>query len=129
MIGGGGEKLTLRIVAQHADWWNLPGASVDDFARKIKILEGHCQEIDRSAVDIRKTWMGNVSIAPTRREAEAKMMLYRSWPGDVALLGTPSEISDQLAAYIEIGVDLFILRFVGEPDNSGIDLFQSHVVE
>ena len=128
MVGGGGEKLTLRIVAQHADWWNLPGASVADFARKIKILEGYCQDFGRSPADIRKTWMGNVSIAPTHREAEAKMTLYHSWPGDVALLGTPSEISDQLAAYIELGVDLFILRFVDEPDKSGMDLFQSHVL-
>jgi alkanesulfonate monooxygenase SsuD/methylene tetrahydromethanopterin reductase-like flavin-dependent oxidoreductase (luciferase family) len=101
---------------------------VEDFARKIKILEAHCQDFGRSAADIRKTWMGNVSIAPTRRQAEAKMTLYESWPGDVALLGTPSEILDQLAAYIELGVDLFILRFVDEPDNSGMDLFQSHVL-
>jgi alkanesulfonate monooxygenase SsuD/methylene tetrahydromethanopterin reductase-like flavin-dependent oxidoreductase (luciferase family) len=128
MVGGGGEKLTLRIVAQHADWWNLPGSSVEEFTRKIKILDAHCQNFGRPAADIRKTWMGNVSIAPTRREAEAKMTLYDSWPGDVALLGTPSEIRDQLSAYIELGVDLFILRFVDEPDKSGLDLFQSHVL-
>jgi alkanesulfonate monooxygenase SsuD/methylene tetrahydromethanopterin reductase-like flavin-dependent oxidoreductase (luciferase family) len=128
MVGGGGEKLTLRIVAQHADWWNLPGVSAADYARKINILEAHCQDVGRSAADIRKTWMGDVSIAPTRRDAEAKMALYHSWPGDVALLGTPSEIRDQLAAYIELGIDLFILRFVDEPDSSGMDLFQNHVL-
>ncbi|MBL6983414.1 MAG: LLM class flavin-dependent oxidoreductase [Anaerolineales bacterium] len=128
MVGGGGEKLTLQVVAQHADWWNLPGASLDDFARKTKILEGYCQEIGRSTSDIRKSWMGNVSIAHTKQEAEEKMMSYDSWPGDVALLGTPVEIWDQISAYIELGVDLFILRFVDEPEVSGIELFQSHVL-
>jgi alkanesulfonate monooxygenase SsuD/methylene tetrahydromethanopterin reductase-like flavin-dependent oxidoreductase (luciferase family) len=128
MVGGGGEKFTLRMVAEHADWWNLPGASATDYARKINVLAAHCQAVGRSTDDIRKTWMGDVSIAPTRREAEAKMALYHAWPGDVALLGTPSEIRDQLAAYMKLGVDLFILRFVDEPDPSGMDLFQSHVL-
>ena len=128
MVGGGGEKLTLRVVAQHADWWNLPGVSPDEFVRKNKILERYCLEYGRSAADIRKTWMGNVSIAPTREEAEAKMKIYASWPGDIPLLGTPNEIKDQLSTYIELGVDLFILRFVDEPKLSGIDLFQSQVL-
>jgi alkanesulfonate monooxygenase SsuD/methylene tetrahydromethanopterin reductase-like flavin-dependent oxidoreductase (luciferase family) len=128
MIGGGGEKLTLRIVAQHADWWNLPGASPDKFAHKIKILERHCDEVGRSATDIRKTWMGDVSIAHTRREAESQMQRYSAWPGDVPLLGTPTEIKDQLASYIALGVDMFILRFVDEPDDSGIELFRKYVL-
>ncbi len=128
MVGGGGEELTLQVVAQHADWWNLPGASLDDFARKTEILEGYCQEIGRSASDIRKSWMGNVSIASTKQEAEEKMRAYDSWPGDVTLLGTPVEIFDQISAYIEIGVDLLILRFVDEPSVSGIELFQTHVL-
>lgn len=128
MVGGGGEKLTLRIVAQHADWWNLPGVSPAEFARKIKILERHCAEVGRSVADIRKTWMGTVSIAPTRQQAEAKLKVYATWPGDTILLGSPAEIREQLTAYLALGVDYFILRFVDEPDSAGIELFQSQVL-
>jgi alkanesulfonate monooxygenase SsuD/methylene tetrahydromethanopterin reductase-like flavin-dependent oxidoreductase (luciferase family) len=129
MVGGGGEKLTLRIVAQYADWWNLPGASPIEFAQKIKILERHCAEVGRSADDIRKTWMGTVSIAPTRQQAEAQLSAYANWPGDTILLGSPAEIRDQLTAYLALGVDYFILRFVDEPDSTGIELFQSQVLD
>ncbi len=128
MVGGGGEKLTLRVVAQYADWWNLPGASPDEFARKIKILEAHCQEIGRSAAEIRKTWMGTVSIASTRSAAAAQIKAYPSRFNDTHLVGAPQDIRDQLAAYLDLGVDLFILRFVDEPDDSGIELFQHQVL-
>jgi alkanesulfonate monooxygenase SsuD/methylene tetrahydromethanopterin reductase-like flavin-dependent oxidoreductase (luciferase family) len=128
MVGGGGEQLTLRVVARHADWWNLPGASLEVTARKIKILEGYCQEYGRPADQIRKTWMGNVAIAPTRQAAAASLAGFESWPGDAPLVGTPDEIQDQIAAYIDVGVDLLILRFVDEPDASGIELFRDKVL-
>ena len=47
MIGGGGEKVLLRIVAQHADRWNF-GGSVADFKRKVAILDDHCRAIGRN---------------------------------------------------------------------------------
>jgi F420-dependent oxidoreductase-like protein len=47
LIGGGGEKLTLRVVAKHADIWNFVGGSVEDFKRKVGILGEHCQAVGR----------------------------------------------------------------------------------
>ncbi len=41
MIGGGGEKLTLRLVARHADWWNIPEGSAENYAHKLDVLRGH----------------------------------------------------------------------------------------
>lgn len=123
MVGGGGERLTLRIVAEHADWWNLPGASPSEYAHKLNVLAGHCADVGRDPREIRKTWMGVVSIAPTRAQAEAQMSGYPIWPEDTPLLGTPDEIVAQIAAYAALGVDLFQLSFVDEPDGKGIDLF------
>jgi alkanesulfonate monooxygenase SsuD/methylene tetrahydromethanopterin reductase-like flavin-dependent oxidoreductase (luciferase family) len=128
MIGGGGEQLTLRVVARFADWWNLPGASAEVFAHKLTLLEGYCSELGRSSNEIRKTWMGTVSIAKTRHEAKLMMGNYPSWPGDVPLLGTPSEIQQQIQEYAQLGVDLFILRFADEPALRGIQFFQEHIV-
>ena len=50
-IGGGGEQLTLRVVAQHADYSNF-GGSPEDFARKVEILKGHCLSVGRDADEI-----------------------------------------------------------------------------
>ena len=52
VIGGGGERRTLRTVARFADHWNLPFASPDEFRRKKDVLAGHCDALGRSPDDI-----------------------------------------------------------------------------
>ena len=47
VIGGGGEQLTLRVVAKHASIWNFAGGTVDDFKRKVGVLEQHCEAVGR----------------------------------------------------------------------------------
>jgi alkanesulfonate monooxygenase SsuD/methylene tetrahydromethanopterin reductase-like flavin-dependent oxidoreductase (luciferase family) len=128
LIGGAGEKLTLRVVAKYADWWNLVGVSPELYAHKIKVLEKHCDAVNRPLEDIRKTWMGVVSIATDHTTAEATMRKYPIWPGDVPLVGTPAEIITQLQNYTNLGIDLFILAFADEPSFRGIDLFIREVV-
>jgi alkanesulfonate monooxygenase SsuD/methylene tetrahydromethanopterin reductase-like flavin-dependent oxidoreductase (luciferase family) len=59
LIGGGGEKVTLRLVARHAHMWNTIGTA-SQFARKSKILDGYCREIGRDPAEIERT--ANVSI-------------------------------------------------------------------
>ncbi len=128
MNGGGGEQLTLRVVAQFADWWNLPGATPKVYAHKAEILAWCCAEINRPPDSIRKTWMGAASLATTRAQAERQMEGYPIWPGDIPLLGTPANIREQLQAYLDLGVDLFILSFVDEPERIGINLFLEKVL-
>lgn len=128
LIGGSGEKLMLRVVAEHADWWNLIGCSPAIYARKSEILADHCVAIGRDPASIRKTWAGVVSIAPTRAQAEAHLAAVRLWPGDVALVGAPDEISAQLQAFTDLGVDCFMLEFAGEPGLDGLSLFLADVL-
>ena len=52
VIGGGGEQLTLRVVAKHADVWNFGGGSVADFQRKVGILREHCAAVGRDPAEI-----------------------------------------------------------------------------
>jgi F420-dependent oxidoreductase-like protein len=52
VIGGGGEKLTLRVVAKYADIWNYTGGSVEEFAHKVGVLREHCAEIGRDPDEI-----------------------------------------------------------------------------
>jgi alkanesulfonate monooxygenase SsuD/methylene tetrahydromethanopterin reductase-like flavin-dependent oxidoreductase (luciferase family) len=128
MIGGAGEKLMLRVIAQYADWWNLVGVTAETYARKIEVLERHCAEVGRNPADIRKTWMGVVSLAPTRAQAEAAIANYPIWPEDVPLVGTPAEIISQVQHYTSLGVDYFILAFADEPSLGGIELFINEVI-
>jgi len=60
LIGGAGEKVTLRIVAEHAQMWNALGAP-DEYARKSKILDEYCRQIGRDPGEIERT--ANVSVS------------------------------------------------------------------
>jgi F420-dependent oxidoreductase-like protein len=52
VIGGSGEKVTLRIAAEHADVWNYGGGTVEEFARKVGILREHCAAVGRDPAEI-----------------------------------------------------------------------------
>jgi F420-dependent oxidoreductase-like protein len=55
VIGGGGEQLTLRIVAQYASVWNMAGGSPEDFKHKNEVLDGHCAAIGRDPKEIQRS--------------------------------------------------------------------------
>ena len=55
VIGGGGEKLTLRVVAQYADIWNFAGGTAEEFRHKSEVLDGHCVAIGRDPARIERS--------------------------------------------------------------------------
>jgi F420-dependent oxidoreductase-like protein len=55
LIGGGGEKKTLRLVAQYADVWNSTDSEIDVLTHKIDVLTRHCETVGRDVAEIRKT--------------------------------------------------------------------------
>lgn len=61
VIGGGGEQLTLRVVARYADIWNFSGADPETFRHKIQVLHEHCAEIGRDPSEIELS----VQVRPT----------------------------------------------------------------
>jgi alkanesulfonate monooxygenase SsuD/methylene tetrahydromethanopterin reductase-like flavin-dependent oxidoreductase (luciferase family) len=52
VIGGGGEQLTLNVVAKHADIWNFSGSTVEEFNHKVSVLHGHCATVGRDPNEI-----------------------------------------------------------------------------
>ena len=65
MVGGMGERKTLRLVARYADACNLFAfAGADKIRQKLDILRGHCEEVGRSYEEIEKTALGTVNLAP-----------------------------------------------------------------
>ncbi len=128
MIGGGGEQLTLRVVAKHADWWNIPGGDADRYAQKLDVLRGHCDAVGRDFDSIRKTWAGEtISVARKRGDAQryADASPFAKGGG---MVGTPEEVADHLRAFSALGVDYFILRFTDFPGVDGPLLFAEEVM-
>jgi len=128
MIGGGGEKLTLRVVAKYADWWNIPGGDVKTYAHKLDVLRSHCEAVGRNYDEIVKTWAGEtVAIAET--EAVAKEIAEASpFSGGSGVIGTPDQVAQHLRGYTDLGVTHFILRFADFPNTAGVELFAREII-
>ena len=127
LIGGGGEQLTLRVVAKHADWWNIPGGSLENYAHKLNVLRRHCEAVGRNYDDILKTWSCE-SIALAETEAEAKQIAAASPYDNHPIIGTPEQVAEQLHAFVEVGLQYLIVRLNDFPNTAGIELFAQEVM-
>jgi alkanesulfonate monooxygenase SsuD/methylene tetrahydromethanopterin reductase-like flavin-dependent oxidoreductase (luciferase family) len=128
MIGGGGEQLTLRVVAKHADWWNFPGGTLENYKHKLDVLRGHCDAVGRDYEEIRKTWAcEQVAVAATEEEAE-RIAAASPFSGNNLLVGTPEQVAEGLRSFTEVGVTYFILRFCDFPRNEGLLRFAEEVM-
>jgi len=131
MIGGGGEKLTLKVVAKHADWWNLSNVSTETFKHKLKILESHCEKVDRNPEEIKKTLGNMVAIAKTPEEAwriATESPFAKLGKMENFIIGDPEKVADKISKYVELGVKHFILRFLDFPKTDGAKLFAEKVI-
>jgi F420-dependent oxidoreductase-like protein len=122
MIGGGGEKRTLRLVARYADKCNVTG-DVATLARKISVLRGHCAEVGRDPAEVDVTWMTPLILtASDQNTAEVRQMLAAAGSAEETAgftVGQPHEIPDLVAGHIEAGADEVIFSFAFA-DTAGI---------
>src|SRR4029077_13304664 len=102
MIGGGGERVTLRIVAKHADHWNVWGGP-KVLARKNAILEEHCSQVGRDSRTIVRSVNMALLITNSRADVDQLAQTISSRLGthaadarDTCLAGTPGEMREQL---------------------------------
>ncbi|NGN93495.1 LLM class F420-dependent oxidoreductase [Nocardioides sp. KC13] len=143
-IAGGGEKVTLKIAAQYADYTNYFG-DVDEFTRKSEILRGHCETVGRDFGEITRSANFNVFIGETDAEVEAKLTdhITRMTPhlgkegvekqaADLRngpLVGTPAQVVENLKAFEAVGMTYAITYFSDAAyDRSSIELFESQVI-
>jgi len=124
MIGGGGEKKTLRVIAGYADWWNIPATPIKILQHKIEVLKGHCSSMGRDFHEIRKTLEGFVAIAETKEEADKIASRGRK----AHFNGTPEMVVEQLNKYIDLGFEYYLVRFLDQPGTLGAKLFSERVV-
>jgi F420-dependent oxidoreductase-like protein len=114
MIGGGGEKRTLRLVARYADQCNVTG-DVPTLARKIGVLRRHCAEVGRDAAEVSVTWMTPLILTTSSQNtAEVREMLAAAGSAEEIAgftVGQPHEIPGLVAGHIEAGADEVIFSF------------------
>ena len=132
LVGGGGEKKTLRIVARHADANNL-GGGFERVRRKEEILQRHCAEVGRDPAEIERTvGLGVVVIRDT--EAEARRVLgelaahnggARAWPNQ--LVGTPEQVAEELVRFVGIGYRHMIGGFPAPYDRESMERLAGEV--
>ncbi len=127
LIGGGGEQLTLRVVAKYADIWNIPGGSLATYRHKLDVLRQHCATVGRNYDEIIKSWSAeSIAVAPTQAAAEtiAAASPYQNNP----IVGDPDRVAEQLQAFLDIGVTYLIVRLIDFPRLDGMKLFVDEVI-
>lgn len=111
MVGGGGNK-TRRLAAQHADIWNW-GMDIKTYTELVDGLKQHCDDLGRDFSTLRLAWSGGMTIVKT--EEDAKHIAEEKGHSE-PFVGTADQIAEKMAAFIELGVDYFILNISGLPD-------------
>ena len=116
LIGGGGEKVTLKLVAQYGDACNI-GGDLPTIQHKFAILKQHCESLGRDYERIQRTVAGFCSIGASDAQAKAKVpkaVLDRFRSGNRIysdLIGSPDTIRKGLAELEAVGVQEVILGF------------------
>jgi alkanesulfonate monooxygenase SsuD/methylene tetrahydromethanopterin reductase-like flavin-dependent oxidoreductase (luciferase family) len=133
LIGGGGEKVLLRLVARYAQIWNM-GGSPDDFRHKIAILDRHCAEVGRDPAEIERSWFGPLLIDADRERLERRLAKRAQLSGvgqaidDKMIAGTPEQVIERIRAYVDLGVTHFISMFGRVDDLRATRLFAERVI-
>ena len=132
MIGGGGEKKTLRMAAQYADESNII-CQPNEVSRKLEALDEHCQQLGRDRSEMTVSWQRTACIAPTTEQAQAELFDYLQRRGlDVASMsdedrapwlanfvwGDPDTIGEKFEGFLALGVDGFTVNM---PANGHIE--------
>jgi alkanesulfonate monooxygenase SsuD/methylene tetrahydromethanopterin reductase-like flavin-dependent oxidoreductase (luciferase family) len=129
MVGGSGEKYLLRVVARHADWWNLGWKSREQYASKQRVLREHCREVGRDYASITQVIRVGILVADNDKElARLQAAPFVRPHEEGRLVGTPAQVTDTLREIIAQGADRLTVHFADAPRPEGTWLFSSAVL-
>jgi alkanesulfonate monooxygenase SsuD/methylene tetrahydromethanopterin reductase-like flavin-dependent oxidoreductase (luciferase family) len=109
LIGGSGERKTLRMVAQYADGCNLFG-DPERAKHLLSVLENHCENVGRDSAEITKTSMMTLAIGATESVVKAKLETMRAagFPEEriaATTAGTPDQVLEHAHAFRDVGIE------------------------
>jgi len=126
-VGGGGERRTLRIVARHADGWNVPFVSPEVFAHKNRVLDEHCAAEGRDPAEVRRSV--NVGAATDEASLQRQMGTLAEGARGGVLVGGRAAIVDGLGRYVEAGAQQVNLAVRAPFEHGIVDLVAEAIEE
>ncbi|HVN83901.1 MAG TPA: TIGR03560 family F420-dependent LLM class oxidoreductase [Candidatus Binatia bacterium] len=131
LIGGGGEKVLLRLAARHADIWNNLAVHQSELGAKVARLRQHCQAIDRDPASITVSQQCMVVIGADETDAAAKVdkaqQIYGGHLG-AGITGTAEQCIEKIRAHLALGCTMFIIEFFGRDTREPARLFAERVM-
>jgi alkanesulfonate monooxygenase SsuD/methylene tetrahydromethanopterin reductase-like flavin-dependent oxidoreductase (luciferase family) len=131
LIGGGGERKTLRTVARFADAWNLGNASAEEAGQKLQVLLRHCEDVDRDPAEIELSIsLGPVAIRDDPAEAAKLVAGYRDRNTGMTrevMTGSADEIAERTQAYVDLGFRHVIYHLVPPYDDETLERWATEV--
>jgi alkanesulfonate monooxygenase SsuD/methylene tetrahydromethanopterin reductase-like flavin-dependent oxidoreductase (luciferase family) len=139
VIGGRGEKRTLRMVAEFADEWNVTRVDVEGFTRRRQVLAEHCRAFNRDPETIARSLMVPLAIGTgpaevARRIGRARAIMpplpadTDAWRAASFLVGSPEDIAAGLRAWEAAGVQRVLLQMLDQEDIPALELFARTVL-
>jgi alkanesulfonate monooxygenase SsuD/methylene tetrahydromethanopterin reductase-like flavin-dependent oxidoreductase (luciferase family) len=132
LIGGGGEQVTLKLVARYGDANNV-GGGIQNVIRKEAILVQHCETVGRDPAEIERTaGLGTVIIRDSRAEAKRVQAAIferngRADPWQDQPIGTVEDVAERLAPFVEIGYRNLIAGFPSPYDEESMTRLATEV--
>jgi F420-dependent oxidoreductase-like protein len=126
LIGGSGERKTLRLVAKYADGCNLFG-DPERVRHLLGVLERHCEDVGREPAEITKTAMGQVAIGATHEAAQAKVQAMRDagipqQRVDAVIAGDPDTVTERAQALADVGAEGMTISLPDVHDLEAVEL-------
>ncbi|HEX5614374.1 MAG TPA: TIGR03560 family F420-dependent LLM class oxidoreductase [Acidimicrobiia bacterium] len=136
-IGGGGEQVTLRIAARHADATNWQ-VGIDEFRHKSAVLARHCDDVGRDFTQITRTHAPDCRLFDSEADLRRWLdtpdggHLWGRTPHDEyvrdSFVGTPERVAEQVQQYVDAGCREFVLWFRDAPSSESLERFIAEVV-
>jgi len=132
VIGGSGERRTLRIVAEHGDIWNSFFGDEDHYRHLLDVLGGHCSDVGRDPAAVRKSLTFRAILRED--DGSARERVRELYGGELPerlrnmmIVGTPEQAVERLRPYADLGVGDFLLGALAPVDWPTIELVASEV--
>ncbi|MPZ08298.1 MAG: TIGR03560 family F420-dependent LLM class oxidoreductase [Nitrososphaeraceae archaeon] len=133
LVGGSGEKRTLKIVAKYADACNLFG-SAETVKKKLDILKTHCRNVNRDYDSILKTKLGVVAIDNDGLMAKKKVQqafigMPEAQLREFAIYGTPEDVLKQIKEFEDVGIQYLIVDLEPQREIEAVEVFADEIIK
>lgn len=133
MVGGSGERYTLKIVAKYADACNLFG-SAETVKRKLSVLKQHCISVGRDYNSILKTKLGLIVVDNDNERVEKSVqqiskVMPKEQVGEYLIYGTPEQVLKQIELLEEVGIQYIIVDLEPYREPEALEIFGNSIVK